>query len=1009
MDLRPIASIACALSLVPAAVAANAASLPFDPPHADWRVIDTEHTRIHFPAPFLRFARYVAERVEQISEQVAQEAGGQPDRRVDIVIADPEGEANGMAVPFLNGPRIVLWATPPAPASLLGSFNDWPAVLAIHELAHIAQLTRPSRNPLGRALGRLLALGPIATGGPRWLHEGYATLIEGELTGSGRPNGALRAAVLREWASAGKLPAYEQLDGSTEFLGGSMAYLVGSAFLEWLSRRSGEDKPVQLALRLSAYRRRTFTEAFAGLYGGLPADVYGRFTAALTRDAMNQAELLIAAGYGDGEHFQDRRWWTGRPDCSPTGNRMAVVLGARDGPARLVVWGLDEDHDAAERERQDLDRLAQVDPMDVPDIAWTPRPREIEAQLFEHGGQAATGPRWAADGKSVLFTRAEPDASGARHRDLFRWWPETGRTERITRGADVAEADPEPGGTAAVAVRYRHGLSSLVRVLFATGQAEDLTRPRISPVLANPDVSPDGTRVALAAHDGTSWRIAVVESYHVRPPEPSLESLLAMATAIDPLRGARARDPYAHFPIAGLRYLTGEDENGAHPRWTTDGSQIVFASDRGGIYNLVELEPATGARRELTRELGAAVGPAPAADGLGMYYLALTAGGLDVRVARRVAEAAPAAPPPLARDLGRQEYGFTLPPHPQPDTQKPQDRAVSEPRAYGVGEPRTTLLIGGAAGSYARRVELLAHGIDLLGRLGWLLTASYGRESAPIGTNLGISLRRSALALSAQVFAFSSEPAPQASAGVRIAKELNERSRGAELTASWHRVAAPWELRLAAAALMERRTWTARDVAETHAAAALSADGEAHSTPGRWRLDGEGHLALVAGHGSGRRSEQVLLGVSAGAAYHNVAARGMAWWGVASRETATGDQFRIGGATATVTPDTRATGRIPEPAAPEGTIVATGIAAWRISVGPEAMPHAYFARYRALRNADSGATDRLDVWGVEHEIAVARSSLLGLPSMDVLLGAARIKDPAFMTGIKYYFNCRWHL
>jgi hypothetical protein len=36
--------------------------------------------------------------------------------------------------------------------------------------------------------------------------------------------------------------------------------------------------------------------------------------------------------------------------------------------------------------------------------------------------------------------------------------------ERITRLADVRDADPAPDGTWAVAVRNRHGLSELVRV-----------------------------------------------------------------------------------------------------------------------------------------------------------------------------------------------------------------------------------------------------------------------------------------------------------------------------------------------------------------------------------------------------------------------------------------------------------------------------------------------------------------------------------------------------------------
>jgi hypothetical protein len=65
--------------------------------------------------------------------------------------------------------------------------------------------------------------------------EGYATYVEGRLTGSGRPYGVMRPAMLRQWALEGRLPTYAQLSSWGDFQGMAMAYLVGSAFLEWLA------------------------------------------------------------------------------------------------------------------------------------------------------------------------------------------------------------------------------------------------------------------------------------------------------------------------------------------------------------------------------------------------------------------------------------------------------------------------------------------------------------------------------------------------------------------------------------------------------------------------------------------------------------------------------------------------------------------------------------------------------------------------------------------------------
>src|SRR6185436_13020208 len=193
------------------------------------------HFRLHYPAPAEAWTRHAAARLEAIRERVAAEVGYAPPEVVDVLVADPQAAANGEAIPILGWPRLVLWTTPPPADSEIGHYGDWADLLVTHEEAHLAHLLRPSRNPLRRALEGVAPVGPIPLGAPRWVVEGYATVVEGRLTGSGRPHGLLRAAILRRWAQAGKLPAYGALSGGAEsWRGLSMAYLTGSAYLEWL-------------------------------------------------------------------------------------------------------------------------------------------------------------------------------------------------------------------------------------------------------------------------------------------------------------------------------------------------------------------------------------------------------------------------------------------------------------------------------------------------------------------------------------------------------------------------------------------------------------------------------------------------------------------------------------------------------------------------------------------------------------------------------------------------------
>ena len=92
--------------------------------------------------------------------------------------------------------------------------------------------------------------------------------------------------ILRQWAAHGRLPTYDQLDSDNRFLGMSMAYLSGSAYLEWLELRNGEGSLRRVWTRMTADRRRTFDAAFAGVFGESPERLYGEFTAALTAAAV---------------------------------------------------------------------------------------------------------------------------------------------------------------------------------------------------------------------------------------------------------------------------------------------------------------------------------------------------------------------------------------------------------------------------------------------------------------------------------------------------------------------------------------------------------------------------------------------------------------------------------------------------------------------------------------------------------------------------------------------------
>src|SRR5207344_674326 len=99
--------------------------------------------RVHYPQPFAAWALRIAGSLESIHERVTAMVGYEGPRKTEVLVGDPRADSNGMALPLLDRPVIILWATPPEPESGIGWYRDWTELLVTHEMAHIVHLTRP--------------------------------------------------------------------------------------------------------------------------------------------------------------------------------------------------------------------------------------------------------------------------------------------------------------------------------------------------------------------------------------------------------------------------------------------------------------------------------------------------------------------------------------------------------------------------------------------------------------------------------------------------------------------------------------------------------------------------------------------------------------------------------------------------------------------------------------------------------------------------------------------------
>ncbi|HSY52760.1 MAG TPA: hypothetical protein VLC46_28425 [Thermoanaerobaculia bacterium] len=650
-------------------------------PHEPWRTIVTPHFRVHYPAQYEAWATRAAGRMESVRTAVVAEVGYAPETITDVLVENPIAEPNGITISLLDTPRIVLYAEPPGPGTQIGEYSTWIDLLAVHESAHLVHLLRPSRNPFESALAHILPLNPITRNAPRWVLEGYATVIEGRITGSGRPSGAMRAAILRTMAMNGQLPTYSQLDSSHRFLGMSMAYLAGSAFLEWLVEKNGPDSLRHLWARMTARQRRSFNEAFVGVFGETPHRLYGRFTAELSKNAMTVAG---AGRWREGELWQETSRGSGDPAVSPDGKQLAMVLRDEKGDARLVVYATGPNQEYAKQEKR-IAEMQRRDPEDVAPVQQKPLPRIPLHSFRPPDGGDMENPRWTRDGAAIIYTHRQPDRDGFLHHDLFRWTPATGRSERLTHLADVQDADPIDA-TRAIAIRDRFGSSQVVIVDLGTGDVTPRTPPLLDVVYSHPRVSTAG-RTAWAEHARGEWHVAIDGK------------LLPVAGAFAPEWGP---DEALFAAVAGRGFIDIANVNGP-------------------------LSPAF-----VTRSAGMAIDPAPAPDGE-LYFMSLDPDGF---VLRRVADTTALTTRPMVFD---RSLVPALPPDPAAPVALRDEPVTSRP--YGIGRQEWAATAGGQYTAFGSTEEIGVRLGDVAGRLDTIVTGAIGDRQMPRGAAIASTWR----------------------------------------------------------------------------------------------------------------------------------------------------------------------------------------------------------------------------------------------------------------------------
>lgn len=962
--LRPFAAAATVASLgVAGLVAPRPAGAQPDGlttnPALGWETIRTPNFRIHYEPGLRAWAEAVASRIESVRAAVAARVGYTPPRVIDVLIEDPVSEPNGSAWPGMGSPAMRFWATPPDPSSAIGGARSWSEILSVHEYAHLAHLLRPSRNRWSNVSSWLspVRLGPIPLNAPGWVTEGYATVIEGELTGSGRPNGAFRPALLRRWALEGALPSYAALDDAAPFLGGSMRYLVGSAFLEWLQRQRGDSSLTWLWRRMTAKRTRTFDEAFTGTFGEPAPVLYGRFVAEVTAAAKAAEAQLGPAAHGTWR--QRYAWNVGAPALSPDGGRVALRFSAPDKPTTVVVFDTVAASDSADSAR--VARERREDSLDVPDYRVTPPGWKRVASLKPIAGIGFSAPRWMADGERLLVVRQQTLGDGRSRPDLWIWHAKSGWTRRITEGAGIREADPLPSGAQAAGLSCGGGTCHLVLIDLVTGGVRRLATGAPDRPFAGVRVSPSGTRVASAVQQGAVWRPVLIDV------------ATGAATVVGPDDGA-------------TRYA---------PTWVGD-TALVVVSEASGVADLERLS-LTGPVTRLSRTTGAVFHPEVGKDGR-VWFLDLYPRGYDLRtlpadavVPEAVVATLPAGLAPVARRVDASK-AVTF-----------EDAGPRPARPYGIGPQGIAPSNFGSGAADGFQLGLAFNVTDPVGRVALLAQAGAGDTGTWRGGRLAFAYRGWRPEVQLQGWLGEHTPSRQRNLGGAALASLDAAYGGGVVAIALGRRSSHGFANYRAGASMGQLDYVHPLAGGFERGARafgfLTAEDSYLWTPrgaAALRMDSRLHVAAGSTNGTGWRREVIEAGASA-APYRGGGLGVRGRFGSTSDDAPVWERFTFGGSPSPYHDADVLSQRIVAPGLPFATFSGTQFATLAVeTTGPLRLYHEWVSVGRRV-----GRFNRLV--GAEFTTEVPPVSVLRIPAIGVKAGVTYSTDAPWRRRTTGYF------
>lgn len=529
------------------------------------RTLHSEHFQVHFPEGQAAFARRTARIAERIHAELEPKYKSGADN-THIVLVYSTDVVNAFATP-LGLDQIVLFLDNPQQGTF-SRYDLWAELLIRHEYTHILTLRHWGTNQPILATFRILFGVPPNFISPFGFIEGAAVYEESKI-GKGRIRDPLTDMTFRTAILEDRFPGLaEILNGSHRWPFGSIGYLYGGRFLQYVSDNYGEEILTEYWQKDTAP---FFVDDRLRPAPGL-GTLYRDFRKAEFEKFEAQIEELREQGETPFRRLTDDGY-----------NKTFLYIG-EDGAVKYFA--------------SPRDSIAGL--------------YAIEPAAIGSSDQDSVDPHRL---RRVDGTRGFAEAGGRKmYSESMFFLPGSGLRYELYDGEyNIFLSRASPGRS----ISYPSLTGDGNRVFFVT--RDDKKRYLVTAQF-NQDGDLVGERVILE----TPFT-GFVQYTSVSPDNQSLVTLVRRGEVGEGelyLCGTDASDE------SGCRVLVTGPGTKVHPRFSSDGQSVIFASDVDGIYNLYSVEVSTGRVSRMTRSLTGVFYPAPADDAL--YALGYFGEGYDV-------------------------------------------------------------------------------------------------------------------------------------------------------------------------------------------------------------------------------------------------------------------------------------------------------------------------------------------------------------------------------------------